>query len=439
MLSDFDEHIDVKFPYLRDKKLLVAVSGGVDSVVLTHLLSALDFKIELAHCNFQLRGEDANDDEKLVMQLAKELSIKIHTKQFDTRRFAKNQKLSIQMAARKLRYNWFNQLLQVHELDFVITAHHLDDCLETFLINLTRATGLEGLTGIPAKNDKVLRPLLPFSKKDIVAYAQTNQLSWREDNSNNDTKYVRNKLRKEVIPGLKEINPGLLNAFKQTQLYLLQSQLIIDEGMQNLKKKLISQEQDDVIKIKISEIKKLSHPEAYLYQLLKDYNFTEWNDVTALLDAQSGKQVLSRSHRLIKDRDFLLLQSLGAIEDVKTFVWNRMQDELQGEGFTLRLSEVINGALTTTNQKRIYVDESALKFPLVVRKWQKGDYFYPFGMRGKKKLSKYFKDEKYSLLDKENAWVLCSDQEIVWLVGKRMDNRFKVAENTKKIIQIEYL
>ena len=439
MLSDFNEHINAKFPYLRDKRLLVAVSAGVDSLVLTHLLVRSNFKIELAHCNFLLRGEDANDDELFVSELAKELSLKIHTKQFDTKRFAENEKLSIQMAARKLRYDWFNELLQEHELDFVITAHHLDDCLETFLINLTRATGLEGLTGIPAKNDKVMRPFLPFSKTDILTYAQTNHLNWREDSSNNDTKYIRNKLRKEVIPGLKEINPGLLNAFKQTQSYLEQSQLIIDERMQELKKNLISTGQDDVIKINISKIKKLSHPKAYLYQLLKEYNFTEWNDVVALLDAQSGKQVLSRSHRLIKDRDFLLLQLLGPIEGAKTFAWSKNQEELQAEGFILRRSEANNGMPTESNKKVIYLDESTLRFPLRLRKWQEGDTFYPFGMQGKKKLSKYFKDEKYSLLDKENAWVLCSGQEIVWLVGKRMDDRFKVTENTKKIIQIEYL
>lgn len=438
MLGDFQKHIKSKLSFLKHKKLLIAISGGIDSVVLTHLLNRSNFDLELAHCNFRLRGKDSDEDEQFVVSLAKKLGLNIHTKSFDTEVFAKGNKLSIQMAARQLRYDWFQELLQENALDYLVTAHNLDDNLETFLINFTRGTGLEGLTGMPEIKENIVRPLLAFSREQIAAFAQKNNIVWREDTSNIETKYTRNKIRHQVIPVLKEINPSLLESYKQTAEHFQQSQQIINDSIIELKKQIVIPAQAGIQKIAIQLIRKLSNPKAYLYEILKEYGFTEWDDVANLLETQSGKQVISETHRLIKDREFLLLEPLCADADTSLYVIKRGQKKLKTNEFSIRLSETKDLDLTIQNEKKIFVDGDKLEFPLTLRKWQEGDYFYPFGMAGKKKLSKFFKDEKYSLVDKENTWLLCSGGRILWVVGKRMDNRFKVEGNTKKIVQIEY-
>ena len=312
MFIEFQDHINLKFPFLKKgKKLLVAISGGIDSVVLTHLLHRLNFDFQLAHCNFCLRGKESDQDEQFVIDMAKKLQLKIHTKSFDTQSYAQTNNVSVQMAARQMRYTWFKELLQQEMLDYLITAHNLDDNLETFLINFTRGTGLEGLSGIEEINENIVRPLLGFSREQIEQFANENKITWREDSSNIDTKYTRNKIRHQVIPLLKEINPGLLQSFKRTSKHLQQSKHIITDTISDLKPKIITSDNEGVYKIDIGKMNKFSNPRAYLYELLKDYNFTEWNDVHNLLEGQPGKQIKSSTHRLIKDRDFLLLELLS--------------------------------------------------------------------------------------------------------------------------------
>lgn len=437
MFIEFQDHINSKFPFLKKgKKLLVAVSGGIDSVVLTHLLHQLKLDLQLAHCNFCLREKESDQDEQFVIELANKLQLKIHTKSFDTQSFAQNNKVSVQMAARQLRYQWFQELVQQEKLDYIITAHNLDDNLETFLINFTRGTGLEGLCGIAEVNETIVRPLLVFSRLLIEKFAIENNIKWREDSSNAETKYIRNKIRHQVIPLLKEINPGLLQSFKQTSKHLLQSRHIISEAISDIKPKVITSDKKGLYKIDIRKINELSNPTAYLYELLKAYNFTQWNDVHNLLDGQSGKQIISSTHRLIKDRDFLLLELRTKSPKTTSYSIEDGQTEINTKDFSIHLSKTENGK--TDTKTKIFVDADKMAFPLTIRKWQNGDYFYPFGMTGKKKLSKFFKDEKFSLIDKENTWILTSGDAIVWVLGERMDDRFKVTEKTKKIIQIEY-
>lgn len=436
MLADFQKYITSKFSFLKGKKLLIAISGGIDSVVLTHLFYKSYFDLQLAHCNFRLRGKDSDEDEQFVTDLAESLGLRIHTKSFDTELFANENKLSIQMAARQLRYDWFETLLKDTKLDYLITAHNLDDNLETVLINFTRGTGLEGLTGIPEINGDTIRPLLLFSRAQIEEFAKQNTINWREDTSNAETKYMRNKIRHQVIPLLKEINPGLLASFRNTREYLKQSLEIINESIDQLKQEVFIPAEKGIYKIDIKKIKELASPHAYLYELLKAYNFTEWNDLLELLETQPGKQIMSTTHRLIKDRDYLLLEPLTANVETDSYTMHRDQTELKTQEFSIHVTEVVD--LNTDDTNKILVDSEKLVFPLTLRKWQEGDYFYPFGMQGKKKLSKFFKDEKYSLIDKENVWILCSGDAILWVVGKRMDDRFKVTENTQKIIQIDY-
>ena len=439
MLSDFQKHINNKFSFLKSKKLLIAFSGGLDSLVLSHLLSVLKYDISLAHCNFRLRGIESDIDEKFALQKAKGLDIKYYVNRFDTSDYAKKNKLSIQMAARELRYTWFQEIMQDNDYDYLLTAHHADDNLETFLINLSRGTGLEGLTGIPEINQKIIRPLLVFSKIQLEKYAKAKQLRWREDISNADTKYLRNRIRHDLIPILKELNPSLIESFNQTLNNLKGSEQIIKDRVKNVQQQVFSEEKDN-IKINIQKLKKLSDPRSYLFELLKAFGFTEWNDVFDLLDSQSGKQILSKTHRLIKDREFLLLEKITAKIHLQ-FEVLESTDQLETESFQLIFKELDSFYQQDYRKNRsnhtVYINKDLLIFPLQVRKWKKGDYFCPLGMQGKKKLSKYFKDEKLSLLEKENIWLLCSDNKIVWVINHRSDERFKITEQTKNILKVE--
>jgi tRNA(Ile)-lysidine synthase len=436
MLQKFRKHIQANFPFLKDKKILIAISGGLDSVVLTHLFSELRYAVSLAHCNFQLRKSASNLDEEFIIKLSQKTSNQIFIKKFETKKYSEKKKISTQIAARELRYDWFQEIIHQHQFDFVLTAHHADDNLETFLINLTRASGLDGFTGIPAINGNIIRPLLPFSRAEILDYAKNNDIEWREDASNAATKYIRNKIRHQVIPVLKEINPSLLSSFGKTLENLQESQQILADRIDKVSLEII-ETKDGIIKINIDNIKALSNPKAYVYELLKDYNFTEWNDVYKLLSAQSGKQVFSKTHRLLKDRDFLMLTKIIISNDFKRFLVDEDQSEIT-EPIHLTFEKV--SKKSTENKQTIYVDKDLLKYPLTIRKWKIGDYLYPTGMQGKKKLSKFFKDEKFSLFEKENTWLLCNaDNEIIWVPNHRQDRRFSSKVSTKNYLKITTL
>lgn len=439
MRQKFINHINLKFPFLKDKKLLIAISGGVDSVVLTHLIVTLSaVKVCLAHCNFQLREKESDLDEEFVINLGKELHINTFTTQFETNQFAQQRKVSTQIAARNLRYSWFEELMQKHKFDYVLTAHHADDNLETFLINLSRGTGLEGLTGIPEMNGNIIRPLLPFSRDEILEYATKNGIEWREDQSNASTKYIRNKIRHNIVPVLKEINSSLLDSFAKTTTHLKESQQIINHSVNQISKEIIQKDfstKTDVKAYNIEKIKALSNPKAYLYQLLKDFNFTEWHDVYNLLSAQSGKQIFSKTHILLKDRDFLLLSEKETVNSSEhTFKINENTSEIR-HPIHLKFKDADN--MSIADKQTIWVDKSKIQFPLQLRKWKNGDVFYPSGMQGKKKVSKYFKDEKFSLIDKENTWLLCNNNDtIIWIIGHRSDNRFIAKSKTKSFLKV---
>ena len=433
MLQKFKEHIHIHFPFLKDQKLLIAVSGGLDSVVLTDLFSELNIPISLAHCNFQLREKESDLDEEFVKKISQKTSNQIFNIRFKTEEFSKKHKLSTQIAARKLRYNWFQELLKEHNFDFVLTAHHADDNLETFLINLTRGTGLDGFTGIPAINGNIVRPLLAFSREEILGYAKANKIVWREDASNASTKYIRNKIRHQIVPVLKEINPNLLETFAKTSANLKESKQIIEDKLADISSEVMETTYStglQITKFSIAKINELSNPKAYLYPLLKAYNFTAWHDVYKLLSAQSGKQIFSKTHRLLKDRNFLILsaRNLSTSPEDKFWVEENALEILNP--IHLIFEDISKKSIE--NRHTIYVDKDVLKYPLIVRKWQNGDYFYPLGMQGKKKLSNYFKDQKFSLLEKEETWLLCTAKnEIIWVINHRQDKRFVNEHNLK--------
>lgn len=433
MLEKLQLHLNTNFPFLKGKRLFLAVSGGMDSMVLLQLFHQLNYEIAVLHCNFSLRNLESDGDEEFVKYYCESKKIPLFVQKFDTKQFAEDAKLSIQVAARKLRYDWFYEQLADENFDYILTAHHLDDSLETFLINLTRGTGLEGLTGIPAQNDKIIRPFLPFSRVEIEKYIQENNLQWREDSSNASDKYFRNKVRHAIVPVLKELNPNLLSSFQNTLENLQQTQSLVEDASK-LVFQIVVQEEANQLKFNLIELMKLPNYAAYLYQWLKDFGFTAWEDIYDLVTAQSGKQVFSESHILLKDRDFLILYAKEIHSDKEEYF---IPKELQEVKVPLKISFCNINDISNTNSNCIFVDEDFLQFPLTIRKWEEGDYFYPIGMQGKKKLSKYFKDEKMSLIDKSNQWLLCSDNQIVWVIGKRQDERFKITENTNHKLQIK--
>lgn len=433
MLKQFKNQVDKAFPFLKGKKLLIACSGGVDSVVLAHLINSLNFEMALAHCNFSLRAKESDGDEMFVIGLAKNMEIPIFAETFNTKTFAKKNGISTQMAARTLRYDWFEGILINFKFDYLLTAHHLDDDLETFFINLSRGTGISGLTGIPSKNGNIIRPLLSFSREEILNYAQENKLKWREDSSNQKPDYLRNKLRLEVLPLFKEANDSVLKNFKKTQINLQSSKNLIEDYMALIYNLAVS-EDSDLYRIDIQKLKELPNTEALLYELLNGFGFTEWNDVSALLNAQTGKQLFSKTHRLLKDRNELLLTLINT---------DRLEEEFlvseNGIDFPIELEIEPVSSIGYTEKNLIYLDSENLKFPLKIRKWKEGDSFQPFGLNGKKKLSKFFKDGKISRIQKDKIWLLLSDEKIVWVIGHRMDNSFRVSEKTRKILRITYL
>lgn len=431
MLAEFKEHIKKEFPELLEQKFLLACSGGVDSTVLTHLCAMCNLDFEIAHCNFKLRGKESENDELFVNKLAKELNIDIHVNYFDTDDYAQNHKVSVQMAARELRYNWFNELKLNLGIKTLVTAHHLDDDLETFIINLSRGTGVQGLKGIPAKTDWISRPLLTFSREKIEAFARNAKVDWREDTSNSETKYLRNKIRHDIVPQLKELHPTFLENFKKTQKNLRQSSSLNENYITHLKERVF-EGKGDLIRINIELLSQLKPIQAYLYGLFHEFGFTAWADIEQLLSSLSGKEVKSKTHRLVKDRDCLLLTKIKTEKDNSITISKDEREIKEPLGLTFFNTDLIS----ETNTNTLYVDKETLKYPLVLRKWEKGDYFYPLGMKGRKKLSKFFKDEKIDIIAKERQWLLCSGNKIVWVVGKRADERFKVTNKTKVILKI---
>lgn len=441
LLEDFEIHLKTKFPEVFSSRLLLAVSGGMDSVVLGSLLHQLNLDFSVAHCNFKLRGVESDLDEELVRTLAGQWKVKYYSKSFETKKFAEKNKLSTQMAARELRYKWFEEIIQNEKLDILLTAHHADDNIETFFINLFRGSGIDGLTGIPEKNQNTIRPLLQFSRKEIENFASENGLIWREDKSNQETLYERNKIRLELIPQLQKINPDALKGILKSLENLNQSKEILEEQLEELLPKLSSIDAKGNTVFDLEKINQMKNPNNYLFAFLKNFGFKEWQNVYDLRSAQSGKKIYSSSHFLLKNRNDLILgklekpieNSVIKIEEPLDFI-----DLGCGKIRFQSISKSENTDIFKTKNNEILIDKKKLKYPIFVRKWENGDYFYPFGMKGSKKISKFLKELKLSLIEKENIWLLCSQNKVVWVIGKRLDDRFKVSPKTPDILKIVF-
>lgn len=433
MIEKLENHITENLKMLNQSKLLLAVSGGLDSMVMLHLCSKLKLDIAIAHCNFGLRNEESDGDEAFITNYAKQHKINIFINKFDTIAFAKQNKLSIQLAARKLRYDWFYELCHNQSFDYLLTAHHADDSLETFLINLSRGTGIEGLTRIPEQNNKIIRPLLHFSRNEIEVFAKQNQIAWREDSSNSSEKYIRNKIRHQIVPLLKELNPNYLDSFSNTQDYLNQTLALSKDATEMMFEKVATVTYKR-ISFDIEKILSLKNHKAYMYEWLKKYHFTAWDDVYKLLNAETGKFIFAPNHQLLKNRNELILSEINSNEIQESFTIDENQTEII-KPIKICFDKV--NVITEASKNTIFVDADLLKYPLTIKKWEEGESFQPMGMQGKqKKLSKYFKDEKIALIDKQNQWILQSENKIVWIIGLRQDERFKVNHKTKNILKI---
>ena len=433
MFQKFQTHLLKNFSHLKNQKILLAISGGLDSCVLLSLCLRQGLNISIAHCNFQLRGIDSDEDALWVEKLAEDKKLKCYIKKFDTLFYTNNKKSSVQMAARKLRYDWFNELSIKYNYEVILVAHHADDAIETFMINLMRGSGLKGLVGIPQTRGKIIRPLLPFTRTEIINYANKFNIEWREDASNEKTDYLRNALRHKVIPNWKAMDSSFHDQFRTTLGHLEQAKIALDYVINDFKTKYFV-EGEQQIKISVDKLRLLNPIDFFLHALFVNYGFDHVKDLNQLLDAQSGKQLFSKTHRLIKDRSYwLLTEHIGDFN--KTYSIDQNIKKIQTP-ITLKFG--LKTKIKIPDRNIACFNKKLLKFPLTLRKWRESDFFYPKGLYGRKKLSKYFKDEKFSILDKENQWLLCSRDDIIWVVGKRVDERYSIEENSEDKLIISY-
>lgn len=429
--------------YIKENRLLdpedrviVGFSGGMDSVTLLDVLLSLGYHCVAAHCNFHLRGEESERDAAFVKQWCEHIGVELVSVDFDTYRYATTHKISIEMAARELRYEWFEEIRKQHRANVIAVAHHRDDLVETVLLNLIRGTGIRGLTGISPKNNSIVRPLLCVSRDEIEAYVDERKLPFIFDSSNSDDVFVRNFLRLNIMPLLEKINPSVKNAMYRTARHVGEAKKIYDYYVETQKKAIFVDNQIDIEKLKAT----LS-PAVMLFEILTPlgFNASVIEDISQRLDSTPGKVFYSDNYRLIKDRSKLILEKIADKKlQQEEYTIDKVSQEIT-DPIRLKIS-FLSGYTTINKDPRfLYADADKLSFPLTLRKWQSGDWFVPFGMRGRKKLSDFFTDRKFSLADKENAWVLSSGENIVWIVGERPDERFKVTESTENVMVVEFI
>lgn len=427
--------------------ILLAVSGGIDSVVLVDLFSKSDISFSIAHCNFKLRGDESNRDETFVTKLAKRYNKELFVKQFDTETYASQNKISIQEAARKLRYDWFSQLIkqkidvtnnQPSTINFIATAHHANDNIETLLINFFRGTGIGGLHGILPKQKNIIRPLLFAKREEIESYAKENPLNWVEDSSNASDKYTRNFFRHRLLPLVKETFANAEDNLLQNIQRFSEAEVLYQQAIDLHKKKLIE------IKgiewhIPVLKLQKTEPLQSVLWEIVKDFHFisSQVHDIQNLLNAENGKYVASSSHRIIRNRAWLIIAPIQA-EEAQHILIEETDKNVVYQNSILSLKQLSTINYQPPTDKNIAtVDAKHIQYPLLLRKWKQGDYFYPLGMKKKKKLSKFFIDSKLSKTEKENVWVIEMNKKIVWVVNYRIDDRFKITDNTKEVLEIK--
>lgn len=433
MIDKIEKYIKQKKLFSKKDKLLLAISGGADSVCLFYILKKLNYHIELAHCNFQLRGRESIEDEEFINSLAEKHNVNLHRKRFNTNEYAQKNQVSIQVAARNLRYNWFEKLLKKYNLNKIVVAHNKDDKIETFFINLLRGTGLKGLTSMKVKTGNIVRPLLILSRKNIESYLVEIDADYRTDSSNRDIKYLRNKIRHNLIPVLKEISPEFNKIMIKNISNLDSIDKIIDENILQIKQKLIFKEKESY-KVDIKNLLKLNNSEAIMYEIFSEYGFTQIDKIIKACKSQSGKIFYSKNYQLVIDREYIIIEKIEEREAERDIL---ISENLIDYPISMSL-RILNKPIKY-NINCANLDFDKLSFPLKLRKWKKGDRFQPLGMRNFKKLSDFFIDQKYSILEKQRQWILCSGKDIIWIIGNRIDERYRVTRSTKNIYVVKLL
>lgn len=434
----FIDHINREQLIPSEHVLLLAVSGGVDSVVLCELCSLAGYSFAIAHCNFRLRGDDSEGDRDFVSTVAVKYKCRFYLREFDTLEYSKTNKKSIQEAARELRYEWFHEIASTTadgQRMVIVTAHHADDNLETVVMNFFRGTGIQGMRGILPKQEKLIRPLLPFRKSELVAFANERNLTWVEDSSNQSDKYSRNFFRQHVLPLVQNIYPeaeqNLLNNIHRFS----DIEILYREAIALHVKKLLEVRGMEV-HIPVLKLKKLQPLATVMYEIVKKYGFSvnQVQEILKLLDSHSGKYVQSTTYRIIRNRNWLIIAPSNPQQASNILVESPGQKIVFDAG-ELSLSVEQNTPISNSPNIAL-LDYDSCTFPLLLRKWKAGDYFYPLGMKKKKKLSRFFIDQKLSKTDKENVWVLESEKKIIWVVGMRIDDRFKVVDQSKRALSV---
>jgi tRNA(Ile)-lysidine synthase len=434
MVTKVQEYIVHHKLFTKQSKVLVGLSGGPDSMVLIHLLMQLGYNCIAAHCNFHLRGKDSDKDAAFVSKWCNENNIPLFTIDFDTEEYAATNKISIEMAARELRYNWFEKLRLEQNADVVGIAHHQDDSVETILINLIRGTGIKGLTGIPIVNKHIVRPLLQVSRRQIMEYLSSNKVPYVIDHTNEEEMYTRNIIRLKVLPTLKKLNPSVKNSIITTSNNLKEAEKIYNG--------YINQAIEEVLNnnlIDIAKLKETYSPQSVLFEILSPIGFTSSviEDISNNLDSIPGKMYHADGFRLLKDRDYLIISDieLGELQnkDKEYLIYADSTDKNLPFSLTVHKEEYTPEFEIKRNKAILHCDIDKLAFPLTLRRWKEGDWFVPFGMKGKKKLSDFFSDNKFSIFQKEETWVLLSDNDVVWIVNHRADNRFRITEATNTV------
>lgn len=442
-VSLFKKHIADQHLFTAKDKLLLAVSGGVDSVVLCELCKQAGYDFVIAHCNFQLRGAESERDEQFVQQLGEKYGVEVKVKRFDTEQYAAANKLSIQEAARALRYEWFEELAVSPEsgvgnlvLLNIVTAHHKDDNMETLLMNFFRGTGLHGLTGIPAAYGQIKRPLLSFSKEEILAFAKEQQLDYVEDSSNQSSKYTRNFFRNELIPAISKVYPQVKDNLQDNIDRFKQIEKLYQLSVGAIKKKLLKEKGAEV-HIPVKQLMGY-HNRALIYEIIKEYGFQEKQveELVKLAASDSGKYIESPvlQYRIIKHRHWFIISPVQSVASTAIVIEEKDKQVIFEQG--ILQVETTSDIKPETSNFIANIDFNKVTFPLLLRKWKTGDYFYPLGMTRKKKISRFFIDQKLSKTAKENAWVIESDKRIIWVVGHRIDERVKIIPSTKKSLKL---
>lgn len=438
LFEEFQDYAARNSLFTKDDRILLAVSGGIDSMVMLHLFARLKADAVIAHCNFRLRGNESDLDEELVRDFAGKNNIPFHSVSFDTKKFAEEKGISIQMAARDLRYEWFEQLRINQGCSFVAVAHNLNDNIETLLINLTRGTGLTGLAGMKPSANGIIRPLLFATRPRIEAWCSEFSIPFREDRSNAETKYTRNKIRHLVIPVLREINPSIEETLNNTALRLGGLDRIFSEHIDGIRSR-ISEQRGRSIVIDTEKLAEFIDNKAMIFELFFPWGITEplAGDLQKLINASTGKQIFTLTHRILKNRNELIVSPVRHDRQDDLLI-ESVEDLLSIPSVRLASLEPVDTGSTIPRDRRIAsIDREKIRLPLIVRRWKEGDYFVPLGMNNRKKLSDYFVDNKFSRIKKEETMILESDGDIVWVMGERLDNRFRVTESTRTVLRIE--